>query len=86
MEHRPNPDALLEAIPKEDAKAQHGRLKIFFGMAMGAGKTYAMLQAAQEGRAEGVEVVVGYRRSALVFIRVRSWIEVSAMNPIRSCT
>ncbi len=58
-EHRPDPDALLPAIRREEARQQHGRLKIFFGMVAGVGKTYAMLQSAQERRAEGVDVVVG---------------------------
>jgi two-component system sensor histidine kinase KdpD len=59
-EHRPDPDALLAAIHREEARQQRGRLKLFFGMAAGVGKTYAMLQAAQEQRADGVDVVVGY--------------------------
>ncbi|MCA9968913.1 MAG: sensor histidine kinase KdpD, partial [Anaerolineales bacterium] len=36
------------------------RLKIFLGYAAGVGKTYAMLEAAQQRRAAGVDVVVGY--------------------------
>lgn len=43
----------------EDLEQNRGRLKIFLGAARGVGKTYAMLQAAQERRAEGVDVVVG---------------------------
>ncbi len=58
--HRPDPDALLAALQREEARQQRGRLKIFFGMAAGVGKTYAMLQAAQTRRTEGVDVVVGY--------------------------
>jgi two-component system sensor histidine kinase KdpD len=58
-EHRPDPDALLAAIQREAARQQRGRLKIFFGMAAGVGKTYAMLEAAQARQAEGVDVVVG---------------------------
>lgn len=58
-DHRPDPDALLAAIRREEARQQRGRLKLFFGMVAGVGKTYAMLQAAQERRAEGVDVVVG---------------------------
>lgn len=57
---RPDPDALLAAIQKADAQAQRGKLKIFFGMAAGVGKTYAMLQAAHERKAEGVDVVIAY--------------------------
>ena len=36
-----------------------GRLKIFFGMSPGVGKTYAMLQAAQTKLKEGVDLVAG---------------------------
>ncbi|MBX3084141.1 MAG: sensor histidine kinase KdpD [Anaerolineae bacterium] len=57
---RPDPDALLKAIQKEEAKSQRGNLKIFFGMVAGVGKTYAMLEAARQRLAEGIDVVVGY--------------------------
>jgi two-component system sensor histidine kinase KdpD len=56
---RPDPDLLLAKVKREQAKARRGRLKIFFGAAAGVGKTYSMLQAAREKRAEGVDVVVG---------------------------
>ena len=59
-QERPNPDVLLAALKKEDAKAGRGRLKVFFGMAPGVGKTYAMLEAARRERAAGVDVVIGY--------------------------
>lgn len=58
-DHRPDPDALLAAIRREEERQQRGRLKIFFGMSAGVGKTYTMLQAARERRAEGIDVVVG---------------------------
>ncbi len=54
-ETRPTPEALLDAARKEG----RGRLKIFLGPYPGVGKTYAMLQAAQERRREGVDVAVG---------------------------
>ncbi len=57
---RPNPDTLLAAIQKQDARQQRGKLKIFLGMAAGVGKTYAMLEAARQSKAEGIDVVVGY--------------------------
>src|SRR5947207_3922195 len=57
---RPNPDTLLAAIQKEDAKKKRGRLKVFFGMAPGVGKTYAMLEAARRELAAGKDVVIGY--------------------------
>ena len=59
-ETRPNPDVLLAAITKEEQRRQRGRLKVFLGMCAGVGKTYAMLQAAAERKAEGVDVVIGY--------------------------
>ncbi len=57
---RPNPDVLLAALQKEEARTRRGKLKVFFGMAPGVGKTYAMLQAAQQERAAGRDVVIGY--------------------------
>jgi two-component system sensor histidine kinase KdpD len=58
---RSDPDAILQSL-HEDTRAQGGapRLKIFFGMAAGVGKTYAMLEAARRLSHEGVDVVVGY--------------------------
>lgn len=54
---RPDPDALLAELNRQ--ASQQGRLRIFFGMCPGAGKTYAMLQAARQRKAEGVDIVVG---------------------------
>jgi len=56
---RPDPDQLLARVERDNAKAKRGRLKIFFGAAAGVGKTYAMLLAARERRAENLDVVVG---------------------------
>lgn len=56
---RPNPDALLARVEREESQARRGRLKIFFGAAAGVGKTYAMLLAAREKRAENSDIVVG---------------------------
>ncbi|HEX9531998.1 MAG TPA: sensor histidine kinase KdpD, partial [bacterium] len=53
---RPNPDALLTQAKQEESRA--GKLKIFLGYAAGVGKTYAMLGAARQRQAEGVDVVV----------------------------
>src|SRR5215831_8864081 len=39
---------------------QRGKLKIFMGYAAGVGKTYQMLQEAQELKVKGIDVVVGY--------------------------
>jgi len=59
-QERPNPDVLLAALQKEDARAKRGKLKVFFGMAPGVGKTYAMLEAAQRELGAGRDVVIGY--------------------------
>src|SRR5215831_20756600 len=56
---RPDPDTLLAKMKREETDASRGKLKIFFGMSPGVGKTYAMLQAARQKQAEGCEVVVG---------------------------
>jgi two-component system sensor histidine kinase KdpD len=39
---------------------QRGNLKIFMGYAAGVGKTYKMLEEAQELKAAGVDIVIGY--------------------------
>ena len=52
---RPSPDALLESAQS----AQRAHLKIFLGAAPGVGKTFAMLEAAQARKREGVDVVAG---------------------------
>lgn len=41
------------------SEPRRGRLVIFFGAAPGVGMTYAMLQAARQLKAEGVDVVLG---------------------------
>ncbi len=68
---RPDPSELLARIQREEAGTgggsgesgtggpARGKLKIFFGMAPGVGKTYAMLAAAQRMAAQGVDVVAG---------------------------
>jgi len=58
--NRPDPDKLLAQVQAEEKLRLRGRLKIFFGYAAGVGKTYAMLEAAHQRIAEGVDVVVGY--------------------------
>ena len=57
---RPDPDALLSQISKQTEQSRRGKLKIFFGMCPGVGKTYAMLQAARQKKQEGVEVLIGF--------------------------
>ena len=57
---RRNPDELLAALKRDEARAKRGRLKIFFGASAGVGKTYSMLEAARAARANGIDIVVGY--------------------------
>ena len=58
-EERPDPEALLSAIKRQERKAVGGMLKIFFGMSAGVGKTFAMLQDGRERIKEGIDVVIG---------------------------
>ncbi len=58
MDERGDPDELLKNIQAEVDR--RGRLKIFLGYVAGVGKTYAMLEAAHQRKAQGVDVVVGY--------------------------
>lgn len=61
---RLDPDALLQAIQRDEARQRRGRLKIFLGMSAGVGKTYAMLSAARRlQREEGTDVVIGWVES-----------------------
>jgi two-component system sensor histidine kinase KdpD len=57
---RPDPDALLALAKAEEERERRGKLKVFFGATAGVGKTYAMLEAAQELKRRGVDVVVGW--------------------------
>lgn len=59
-DQRPDPDSLLERVQRAEAKRRRGRLKVFFGASAGVGKTFGMLLAARERRAEGLDVVAGY--------------------------
>src|SRR5262249_13193773 len=60
QDNRPHPDTLLARVQEEEAQQTRGKLKIFFGAMAGVGKTYAMLEAAQARRKEGVDVMVGW--------------------------
>ncbi|MCL2332633.1 MAG: sensor histidine kinase KdpD [Actinomycetia bacterium] len=57
-ELRPDPEGLLEEAAQTEST--RGKLKIFFGYAAGVGKTYAMLDEAQELAAAGADLLVGY--------------------------
>ena len=58
-DQRPDPDALLASLHREEERARRGKLKVFFGMCPGVGKTFAMLRAAQQELKDGVDLVVG---------------------------
>ena len=53
------PDNILKKIYEEEINSKRGKLKIFFGSCAGVGKTYAMLLAAHQLIAEGIDVMVG---------------------------
>jgi two-component system, OmpR family, sensor histidine kinase KdpD len=59
-------DAPLEEFDAPAKKKEHshpskrGKLKIFLGAAAGVGKTYTMLEEANQLKQDGVDVVVGY--------------------------
>ena len=57
---RPDPDELLASLKLEEEKSKRGKLKIFFGMCAGVGKTYTMLQTAQAERLKKCDIIVGY--------------------------
>ncbi len=57
---RPDPDELLAQLNLEEAKNKRGKLKIFFGMCAGVGKTYTMLQTAHAESLKGSDFIIGY--------------------------
>jgi len=57
---RPDPDAILNLLKKEEEKEKKGKLKIFFGMCAGVGKTYDMLKDGHAAKSKGIDVVIGY--------------------------
>jgi two-component system, OmpR family, sensor histidine kinase KdpD len=59
-DNRPDPDELLASLMSEDEKSKRGKLKIFFGMCAGVGKTYTMLQTAQAEKQKGLDIIIGY--------------------------
>lgn len=58
--YKTDPDILLERIRQNEERNSRGRLKIFFGMCAGVGKTFAMLQSALEEKEKGIDVIIGY--------------------------
>ena len=59
-EKKQEPDTLLQEFHNDIHAKNQGKLKIFLGYAEGAGKTYAMLQAAHQAKEHGIDVVAGY--------------------------
>jgi two-component system sensor histidine kinase KdpD len=59
-ENRPDPDELLASLINEEEKSKRGKLKIFFGMCAGVGKTYTMLQTAHAEKLKGSDIIIGY--------------------------
>jgi two-component system sensor histidine kinase KdpD len=57
---RPNPDALLTSIQREESARKRGRLKVFLGMCPGVGKTYAMLEDAHRELKAQRDLVIGF--------------------------
>ncbi|RYF34642.1 MAG: DUF4118 domain-containing protein [Comamonadaceae bacterium] len=49
----------MARLRSDEARAQRGALRIYFGASAGVGKTWAMLSAAQRERAAGRSVLVG---------------------------
>jgi two-component system sensor histidine kinase KdpD len=47
----------------EEEVSKQGKLKIFFGMCAGVGKTYTMLETARSEKAKGTDIVIGYLES-----------------------
>jgi two-component system sensor histidine kinase KdpD len=59
-DNRPDPDELLASLKLEEDKSKRGKLKIFFGMCAGVGKTYTMLQSAQAEKSKECDIIIGY--------------------------
>ena len=60
VDNRPDPDELLASLYNEEEKSKRGKLKIFFGMCAGVGKTYTMLETAHADKMKGIDIVIGY--------------------------
>ena len=60
QDNRPDPDELLASLKIEEEKSKRGKLKIFFGMCAGVGKTYSMLKTAHAEKQKGIDIIIGY--------------------------
>jgi two-component system sensor histidine kinase KdpD len=59
-DNRLNPDEILASLREKEERDKKGKLKIFFGMCAGVGKTYSMLQTAHIEKTKGADIVIGY--------------------------
>src|SRR5512137_2043102 len=57
---RPDPDELLASIKIAEDHGKRGKLKIFFGMCAGVGKTFSMLESANIDKSSGKDIIIGY--------------------------
>src|ERR1700733_2502467 len=57
---QPMSQPVNQAAGPKDGQSRPGRLKVFLGYAAGVGKTYRMLDEAQQLQRQGNDVVVGY--------------------------
>ena len=53
-------DDFLASLIQEGKKLRRGKLKIFFGMCPGVGKTSVMLQRARTEKSKGSDIVIGF--------------------------
>ncbi len=58
-ENQQKSDELLRLIKKSEAKESRAKLRVFFGMSAGVGKTYTMLKAAHQAKNDGKDIVIG---------------------------
>jgi two-component system sensor histidine kinase KdpD len=57
---RPDPQAILARVQREEREGKRGRLRIYLGAFPGVGKTFAMLNEAGRRKTYGEDVVVGF--------------------------
>lgn len=60
MDNKKNPDEILKKIKEIESKEKIGKLRIFFGMVAGVGKTYQMIESAHISKKDGKDIVIGY--------------------------
>lgn len=58
-EERLDPQSILKQVQEEERQLKLGKLKIYLGAAPGVGKTYSMLEDANQIRKDGLDVVIG---------------------------